>query len=378
MFLIMLMFTTSVAESPELLPIDAVLVLDVSRSMITADPNRIANKAMNMFIDKLEVGRDQVGVVAYAGHVTHSRDLALLCEKEVAYLYELIGNLEYASWTDHPLGLLESIRILYEGTGYGRQPVIIFLTDGNLNVSPHIARTTAQAEEDKIVAIELAQEHGIPIYSIGLNFDGQLDRKYIDVVAEETGGLSFETANAEDLPDILAQIFSLMIHAQQPPEPIPPLLPQTESYYISQEPAYTPLEETTQSHRRWIFLSAAIVLFVVAILYRRKQKRVFTGRLVIESTSDPTQYRNLVEYGSRVTLQQLLGRQCPFLASVVLVPSPYTPSHLPQLLVKCKNKNIKFTKNFTEQDAQKGIAVGTGTEVMAVYEAEQVKLRYIV
>jgi len=374
------MATVAVAETPKLLPVDAVLVLDVSRSMITADPDRIANKAMNMFIDKLEVGRDQVGIVAYAGHVTHSRDLAMLCNEEVIYLHELISNLEYASWTDHPLGLLEAIRIIYEGTDYGRQPIIIFLTDGNLNVSPHVTRTTTQAEDDKILVIELAQERNIPIYSIGLNFDGQLDRKYIEIVAEETGGLSFETANAEDLPEILAKIFSLMI-SQLPPEPLPllPLLSQEEPPYIPQEPVYIPLEETAQPRRTWIFASVAAALFMVTLLaFRRKPKRVFTGRLAIEAMSCPTQYRNLIEYGSRVTLQQLLGKQCPFLASIVLIPSPYTPSHLPQLLIKCKNANVKFTKNFMEQNVQRGIAVGSGTEVTANLGTEQIRLRYVV
>ena len=384
--------TTNASE--ELIPIDAVLVLDVSRSMITADPDRIANKAMNMFIDMLEAGRDKVGIVAYAGHVTYSRGLTLLCEEETPRLQNSITNLEYASWTDHSLGLLEAINILYEETVYDRQQMIIFLTDGNLNVNPWGTRTTAEAENDSALAVSLAQERDIPIYSIGLNFDGQLDRRYTEIVAHETGGLAFETSNAEDLPDIINAIFAVMMtkiqYVEKPEEDEKeePLLKEPELILTTEEPPYMPYEPQEESRRIWpyavaIIVAAALVLFAIF----RRPKRVFTGRLAIEVIeknnrhAKPLQYKNLIEYGRRTTLQKLIGNEIDAVFDKVeIIPSPIAPSYLPQLLIICKNSRISFTINFMEQDAAKGIAISPGTEVTATLDAGEmhIRLRYIV
>jgi len=384
-------FTAKATE--ELIPIDVVLVLDVSRSMITADPDRIANKAMNMFIDMLEDGRDKVGIVAYAGHITYSRGLTLLCEEETPRLQNSITNLEYASWTDHPLGLLEAICILYEETFEERQQMIIFLTDGNLNVNPWGTRTTAEAEYDSALAVSLAQERDIPIYSIGLNFDGQLDRRYTEIVAYETGGLAFETSNAEDLPDIINAIFAVMMtkiqYVEEPEEDEKEEpLEEPELILAIEEPPYIPYEPLEKSRRIWLFAVAIIVaaaLLLLAIF--RKPRRVFTGRLAIEVIeknnryAQPLQYKNLIEYGRYTTLQRLIGNEIDAVFDKVeIIPSPTAPSYLPQLLITCKNSRISFTQNFMEQDAAKGIAISPGTEVTATLDAGEmhVRLRYIV
>ena len=394
---ISLVGNTTHVTADELLPVDVVFVLDVSLSMRTADPYQIANKAMNMFIDMLEIGRDQVGVVAYAGRVTYSRELTLLTYENVAQLQESINNLQHASWTDHPLGLLEAIHIMYARHTKERQPIIIFLTDGNFNIFPYGARTVAQAEYDKAMAISLAQERNIPIYSIGLNFDGALDRRYIQVVADETGGLAFETANAEDLPDILSVIYYLMIRKQLEPEmviyeesttmPTTAAEPTTTNPPTTEAPWQQPTYEPDNRSTIWpLLLFAAAVICVLIFTLLSKPKRVFTGRLAIEvidlgnRQSSPVLYKNLIEYGKRTTLQKLIGNEIShYFNNVVLVPSPSAPSHLPQLLIKCRNPQVTFTKNFMLQDASKGINVNADTEVIISVEGEQlqIRIRYI-
>ena len=391
LFALLLAPFPTLAQTAHLKPIDAVLVLDVSLSMITADPNRIANEAMNMFIDMLETGRDRVGVVAYAGHITYSRELTLLTADNTAYIQNSIHNLAYASWTDHPLGLLEAIRIMYEGRAQDseiRQPIIIFLTDGNFNINPYGARSVATADYDKATAIALAQQRGFPIYSIGLNFDGALDRRYFGIVAEATGGRSFETAHAEDLPDIINDIFYLMLHAAIPePEPTIPVTEPpttTEPPYIPQEIA--PEYEEYETQRRLWQIAAAAFVAISAILFAitRGPKRVFTGRLIIEIVdmknriSKPIIHRNLIEYGHHTTLQTLIRKEIPTaLGSVIITPSPTAPSHLPQLLIKCKNPHVQLTKNFMVQDAHEGVEVNAGTEIVAACDDMHVRMRYV-
>jgi len=348
--------------------------------MITADPNRIANQAMNMFIEMLEKGRDRVGVVAYAGTITVSRELSILCEEEINYLHNLITNLEYASWTDHPLGLLEAIHILNEGTTEGRQPIIIFLTDGNLNPSG-VYRTIADAEYDKMQVISLAQIYEIPIHTIGLNYDSRLDHRYIDIVAAQTGGISFETTTAEELPDILREIFSLMVYMYALPE-YPTKAESEPTQPALAEAEYTPIEilEEIQRRRPWMYviISAILLAFMLFALIKRT-KRVFTGRLEITLKPYPIQRYNLIEYGHYVTLQTLIKKEIsPVLSKIIITPSLHAPSHLPQLLIKCKNPTVKFTKDFIEQDATKGLTINANTEISILVEDEQIHIKYLI
>ncbi|MCL1877247.1 MAG: VWA domain-containing protein, partial [Defluviitaleaceae bacterium] len=215
----------------DLIPIDAVLVLDVSRSMRTADPDRVSRDAMNLFIRMLTEERDRVGVVAYAGNVERSLGIhEINSPDDREFLREFIDGLEYASWTDHGVGLREAIEILSASENElhesvdtinttdateARQGIIIFLTDGNMNVSPHIERTNELAQDDVNYAIYAARARNIPIHAIGLNFDGNLDMVAVETVARETGGLAFETADAADIYAIVRAFFNAMIAAPQ-------------------------------------------------------------------------------------------------------------------------------------------------------------------
>ena len=383
-------FTYEAEMYHDLIPIDAVLVLDVSRSMMTADPYRISRDAMNLFVGNLADERDRVGVVSYAGRVEASREMSVIYSAEDrAALHDFINTLDYASWTDHGLGLLEAIRIMYETHDETRQPIIIFFTDGNLNVNPYGTRTHEQAEYDISLAISRAQEYGFPIYTIGLNFDGALDRAMIDEVADATGGISFETADAEDLPGIMSAIFSVMLPMPQAIEehndnvyvPVEIIETPTDPYPAESEPAYityTPLYEYAETNRTWIFITAIITLTLCLILSKlRAGKRVFTGYAVIivdGSTNSPIQ-RSLIEYGKRTTLSNLLGGETSAVFNkVIITPSPTAPSHLPQLILRCKDTRVKFVKDFAEQNS--GITLSPGAEVSVRADDMQITIKY--
>ncbi|MCL2386320.1 MAG: VWA domain-containing protein [Defluviitaleaceae bacterium] len=401
------------AETENLIPIDAVLVLDVSLSMRTADPNRISRDAMNLFIDMLTEGRDRVGIVSYAGRVERSLDLTEIHSQEDRdMLYEFIHRLEYASWTDHGVGLVEAMRILQDGEDETapRQGIIIFLTDGNMNVNPATVRTNLSAQQEVYDVIDTARELQIPIHTIGLNVDGNLALAYINHIAEATYGLSFETAHAEDIPPIIEAFFHAMITAPQlriegneipsaNDETLSPSEIEAEAalqakidalnlHEISAEKIANHSEVSTISRNTIIAIAAtgAVVLLLILVLANRsKRKRVFTGKLSIEvidgnSRSISPITRNLIEHGRHTNLTRLIGKEVnPAFNTVTFTPSPTAPSHLPQLFIKCKNPHVKFTKDFMAQNITKGISVGIGAEMTIQLDTEdmQVRLRYI-
>jgi hypothetical protein len=364
---------------------------------------------MNLFIARLTENRDRVGVVAYAGRVEASKGLIHTYENRET-LHHFINNLNYASWTDHGVGLFEAMRILQEGAEEYRQGIVIFLTDGNMNVNPWGERTNENAQQDVYAAVEAARQMNIPIHTIGLNFDGNLAAEYINEIAQATGGLAFETANAADIYEIIDAFFYAMITAPQIEEE--EIFFETIEYeeenpaiitYEAQEAEQakpTPMSVLTITEYEDVYNEAPaintfaaagsvmVMLLILAFLIIKIQrpKRVFTGKLLLDTVdlntrkASPVKSRNLIEYGSRVTLAKLLGNESiPAMNAVILTPSPTAPSHLPQLQIKCKNPRVKITKDFMEQDISKGVNINTGTEITIEPEGEdiQIRVRYV-
>lgn len=377
---IFFIFFLTYATAEELIPIDAVLVLDVSLSMKTADPERISLDAMNLFVEKLTENRDRVGVIAYAGRIERQIGLTeLQTPEEREKLRDFINSLDYASWTDHGVGLAEAMRMLNE-TADDRQGVIIFLTDGNMNINPWGERTNENAQRDVNDAVAAARAANIPIHTIGLNFDGSLAVEYINEIAAATNGLAFETANAADIPEIIAAFFYAMIAAPVPQiyetKPIPEPVPTQPEEKIFSKKNY-PEQKTPMDSGDNFFFAIGILVFVAlcfAGFFARKTKRVFTGKLEIEINGRRFT-KNLIEYGSRVTLSEL-AEAAP--NSVILTPSPTAPSHLPQLQIKCGDPRVTFTKDFLEHDISRGFSIAAGTDTEIKTDEIKIRLRYLI
>ncbi|MGO4545570.1 VWA domain-containing protein [Paenibacillus sp. 2TAB23] len=189
--------------------IDAVLVLDVSHSMSTSDPGKIGNEAMKMFIDMLSTKGDQVGIVAYTDEI--QREKALLEIESAAdktNLKGFIDQLNRGAYTDVSVGVKEAVQILEDGADPAHEPMIILLADGNNDFNDASGRTQAQSDTDMDKAIQEANDSGVPIYTIGLNADGKLNKEALAELSDLTGGKSFSTDSADDLPQILSEIFA--------------------------------------------------------------------------------------------------------------------------------------------------------------------------
>ncbi|CAM4479260.1 Mg-chelatase subunit ChlD [Paenibacillus endophyticus] len=189
--------------------IDAVLVLDVSNSMSKSDPGKIGNEAMKMFIDMLSTKGDQVGIVAYTDEI--QREKALLEIESAAdktNLKGFIDQLNRGAYTDVSVGVKEAVQILEDGADPAHEPMIILLADGNNDFDDASGRTQAQSDADMDKAIQEANDSGVPIYTIGLNADGKLNKEALAELSDLTGGKSFSTDSADDLPQILSEIFA--------------------------------------------------------------------------------------------------------------------------------------------------------------------------
>ncbi|MCT1401882.1 VWA domain-containing protein [Paenibacillus sp. p3-SID867] len=189
--------------------IDAVLVMDASNSMKNSDPERISSEAMKMFIDMLATTGDKVGVVSYTDRI--QREKALLeiqSEADKTDLKEFIDQLDRGPYTDISVGLDEAVKVLKQGMNPAHAPMIVVLADGNNDLDPNTGKTSQEASDQLDQAVKEAKGSGIPIYTIGLNADGKLNKETLAELANQTGGKSFTTSSADDLPQILSEIFA--------------------------------------------------------------------------------------------------------------------------------------------------------------------------
>lgn len=201
--------STQGAQAQQASLIDAVLVVDVSNSMNTSDTNKVGNEAMKMFIDMLSTKGDKVGIVAFTDKV--QREKALLEIKssgDKEDLKDFIDGLDRGPYTDIAVGVQEAIKVLQNGADPGHEPMIVLLADGNNDFNKNTGRKQSESDQELSKAVDEAKAAGIPIYTIGLNADGKLNKVPLEELAKQTGAKSFSTSSADDLPQILSEIFA--------------------------------------------------------------------------------------------------------------------------------------------------------------------------
>ncbi|MEW9053007.1 MAG: vWA domain-containing protein [Neobacillus sp.] len=188
---------------------EAMLVVDVSKSMQTSDPHLISNEAMKMFVDMASIKGDKIGVIAYADEVMRESALVKIrSEQDKNNLKSFIDSLAKYPHTDISVGVKEALKLLDMGHEETYFPLIVLLADGNNDLSKAKGKTSKEADDELTEAVAAAKEKGYPIYTIGLNADGKLNKEVLQHVAEGTNGKFFETTTADDLPGIISEIFA--------------------------------------------------------------------------------------------------------------------------------------------------------------------------
>lgn len=198
---------------------DAVFVLDTSYSMRDTDPEGIAAEVINMFMDLSDADRTRVGFVAYNHHIVASKSLtSIAVAAQKSQIQQEIRTLNRSGYTDLGLGLRKGSELLAAGAAKGRQPFMILLSDGETDFGASSgSRTKGDSNNDVASVIQSTKTKGYPVYTIGLNHDGTVNRQELERIASQTGGASFITSSAEDLPEILNRIFASQIRSKLVP-----------------------------------------------------------------------------------------------------------------------------------------------------------------
>jgi Ca-activated chloride channel family protein len=185
--------------------ISAVMLLDSSGSMRRSDPNGVRFDAVRLFIDMCHIKGDSIGFAAYGDGIIKSYDLKTIeNSSDKQALKNAILNIPFNDWTDIGGALKYGLYEIQKSNIQDDMPVIILFSDGKN--APK--RSIDESQKDINDTILKLQQMKIPVYTVGLNYDGTVDKNQLTKIADETGGEVFITDNAQSLPLIWQEIFA--------------------------------------------------------------------------------------------------------------------------------------------------------------------------
>ncbi|MCD8105068.1 MAG: VWA domain-containing protein [Lachnospiraceae bacterium] len=214
----MLVCFPSCADATESTSMDVILVLDLSGSMKYNDENHISQSGAKMFIDMMESTGSRAGLVAFSDELVETYSLtSLSTADDKTALKNVIDSLSYDGDTDIGTALETAVSMLTSATDVGNKKAIIFFTDGAIDL-PNASAGESEAEAESLSktqsAMTTAASSGIPIYTIGLNANGNADTELISEIASSTGATSDIVTSASELPEIFSNIFADFVESE--------------------------------------------------------------------------------------------------------------------------------------------------------------------
>ncbi len=187
---------------------DAVLVIDVSGSMIQNDPDYLCKNAALEFIKSLSGNpSSRVALVTFSDTIISHLPLTSLEHDNLkGSITEELDHLTYTKGdTDIGCAMQEATAILMEESMENRAKSIFLLTDGEIDLPQAEDEEAAEKESltRALVAVEDAKEQGIVIHTITLDLSGSIDTNLMNYMADSTGGSSSHV----DTPDRLEDVF---------------------------------------------------------------------------------------------------------------------------------------------------------------------------
>ena len=192
---------------------DVIFAIDGSGSMKKSDALKLRLTAGRLFTEMTYSNTSRAGFVQFTNIIMDSQGLTdLSTEDSKASFRDRLSGLQDSvkgSWdTDISLGLTQALNLLKEGDSFNgdRNPMIILLSDGNTDL-PNGPRTVEESNAELTGTLSEAASLGVPIYSIGLNYDGKLDVDYMQNIANQTGGAFYNITTATDFSKYMTDIF---------------------------------------------------------------------------------------------------------------------------------------------------------------------------
>ena len=191
--------------------VDVIFLVDSSRSIKKSDPDLIRLEAIELFSDLCTLGSTKIGFVLFGSEINYSQaPVAIDTEQDRQKLKETVSGLdELKGSTDIGRAVLHAAEMLASDEYAGNGKFIVFLSDGKTVISDNKeGRTLEDSQSDLTSGIVTARNAGIPIYTVGLNANGDVDEAELRYISASTyADDTYMTDSAGDLSEILSRIY---------------------------------------------------------------------------------------------------------------------------------------------------------------------------
>ncbi|MCL2199249.1 MAG: VWA domain-containing protein, partial [Defluviitaleaceae bacterium] len=195
--------------------IDAILIIDTSGSMRTADPERVALEAASLFMDMMETRSSRIGIVGFSGNLHTVMPLTPISDPSIRdNIRETISGFVFHGWTDIGLAMRAAADMLLDDPSPTNSPMILLFTDGRIDLPDNWMndRSIDVSYADAWWAVDAVGDT-TPFYTIGLNHDGSLNVEFLQEVATRTSARYYIADEADALPQIFNEIFASHIRS---------------------------------------------------------------------------------------------------------------------------------------------------------------------
>ena len=207
LMLIVTLMSPVVDEPYELEPKDGyeiALVIDASQSMQAkgfdkSDGSLSRFEVVKNIVSDFITSRknDNMGIIVFGSYSFVAAPLTY----DVSILRSIVSNLY--------IGMAGEFTVLYEAVAQGvklleksesKTKIIILLTDGY---------NTPDSKFPFEVAVDLAKKQGVKVYPIGIGGPKEYNKKMLNKIAKQTGGVAFSAVDAEELAKVYDKINQL-------------------------------------------------------------------------------------------------------------------------------------------------------------------------
>ncbi len=195
--------------------VDAVLVIDASRSMQRTDPKRLRDQAAKLFLRFLGEG-DRVAVVQFD---REAKVVVPLTEVNPGSLPGLDKSIETipveGAFTDLEVPLEEAMKLLIQDGRKEATKTVVLLSDGKMD--PHPSRGTPEELTQKVKEIILPEfkDKAVKLYTVA--FSEESDKSLLAEFATDAGGLSWYAPDAGTIHKRFSELFLTLKRPQVVP-----------------------------------------------------------------------------------------------------------------------------------------------------------------
>lgn len=186
-------------------PVDAVLILDSSRSMKRNDPDRIRDQGARLFLQFLEE-EDRFSIVEFGENASVLTPLTYIKNSKANDIKATLDGIQNeGNFTDYLFPMENALELLEADKRPGAERVIIFLTDGQMDPDPRVGSKEERTKKLNEALLPALVNQNIKLYTLALS--NEADPVMLKSMSSKTNGASWHARDVNEIHRIFSDLF---------------------------------------------------------------------------------------------------------------------------------------------------------------------------